>query len=304
MNPTVDPPPPAVSSPRGPLRAALRAALVVAALLSLLPLIGLTELDLRVRVSASRSTFPDEHYNLPPAGLLRGLAFGYNELAADLIWVRAINYFVDQYFQRRSYRYLERYISTILALDHHFKAVYRYGPAMLVSKGPSVTNADVMAAIRLSKRAHHLYPDDWRFPLNIGSYYMFELRTESKEQKDAWLKLGADWTVRAALVGADIDWLPSLAAKIYTRQGRRELAIKHLQELYLANQDEGARRNILGKLVNLQAAQQAESLVEATAALEKEYKESPLRFVPLDLYILLRQPDLKPFSLKKTETTE
>ncbi|MCC6749396.1 MAG: hypothetical protein IT371_17160 [Deltaproteobacteria bacterium] len=275
----------------------LRAALAGTIALTAVPLLGLTEQELLTRRLSGLSRAGEAYY-LPPPGLLRALSFGYNEVAADLVWVRSIAYFADHLVTDRDLRHLQRYLDTVLALDDRFKEVYRYGSSMLMSRGERQTNEDVWAAISLLKRANALYPGDYRFAMHLGAYYMSDLRTRSKEQRAAWRREGADWVRRAALIGADIPWLPSLAAKIYSEQGQRELAIRHLQEIYLNSQDPEMKAQIAAKLRGLQAAHLAEELRTQAERFERAHRESGLGFVPPDLFALLELPPLLPFSLR------
>src|SRR4051794_25656940 len=70
-----------------------------------------------------RALFPageDELY-LPGPGTLRVLAVDHGELAADLVFIRAIIYVGTNLQQKGNSRWLEKYLSTIAALDPTWK---------------------------------------------------------------------------------------------------------------------------------------------------------------------------------------
>jgi hypothetical protein len=268
--------------------------------LVLIPLAGLFDLRLDTCLLSASEALPKERYSLPPPALIRALAFGYNELAADILWIRTIIYFTDHLLKDRDLRYLDRHIANIIALDNRFKIIYRYGSAMMMSRGETRTNEDVLSAIDLLKKAHQLFPDDFQFPFSIGAYYMNDLQSPSKKQRDEWKRDAADWVYRASLIGAkEMPWLPSLAARIYTEQGRRDLAIQHLQELYLVTQDERMKQQIIWKLKELKETKRISDLEQARNVFFREYNESPISFVPADLYCFIGQPPLSPFSSKE-----
>ena len=281
----------------------------VSAIIAAVLLLRLVDLDLSNQRLAARDKLAPVTYDLPPPSFLPVLSFGYNELAADMIWIQTISYFAEQLFKKQDLRYLRRYADCALTLDNRFKAVYRYTPSMYMTLGHKLSNRDVRYAIDLLKRGYKQWPDDWKFPLNIGTYYMFELKKtclqptklcakKNKKQKQAWKRIGADWIREAALIGADIPWLPSLAAKVYSEQGQRDLAIRHLKEIYLATKDERMRRDIRFKLRQLQAEQILSEVDAAAKEQARAFKASPINFISQDLFVLVRQEPYKPFSLE------
>jgi len=276
----------------------LRWTTAVCLFITLLPLLGLAELEVKNRYLRGRMILPPESYDLPPAAVLRALAFGYNEVLADLLWLRSIAYYADHLTSDNDLRFLDRHLRNIEALDRHSKHIYRFGASMLVTHTRR-TNRDVLAAIRLMKQGARLYPDDWRLPLYIGAYYIGELRTRDKKQRARWRLEGAQWITRASLVGADAPWLPALAAQIYSEQGRRDLAIRHLQELYHTAQSEEMKLQIAGKLKHLRATKIAVDLRQTTETLRRLREESETPYVSSDLFLFVGLPPLPPFSLEK-----
>jgi tetratricopeptide (TPR) repeat protein len=271
--------------------------LCAAVFLALLPCLGLVELDLHDRAIAGRAVLAAEVYKLPPASALRALAFGYNELAADLLWVRTIAYFADHLMTDRDLRHLERHIQNIVALDRWFGAIYKYGPPMLISRGGRRANADAEAAIKLLQQAHRIFPDHWEHPLHIAAYYL-DLRSPRPADRSRWKLQAAAWVQRAALIGAELPWLATLAAKIHSEQGQRDLAIRHLEEIYLATQDPAMKAQAAAKLKELRASQLAD-LVEADRELRSAHAASPTPYVAADLFVFLRQEPLGPFALPR-----
>ncbi len=291
------------------MRGALKILVGVAVIITAALLLRLLDLDLTQRRLAARDKVAPATYNLPPSKFLPMLSFGYTELAADMIWIQTISYFAEQLINKQGLPHLQRYTECALALDDRFKAVYRYTPSMYMTAGDKTTNREVNYAIALSSRGYKEWPDDWRFPLNIGTYYMFELKpscpkgfkypcSRSRKQKAAWRRKGADWIREAALVGAEIPWLPSLAAKIYSEQGQRDLAIRHLQEIYLATKDERMRRDIRFKLRQLKAEQMLSEVDTAAKKFREAFKSSPVSYISEDLFILVGLEPYRPFSLE------
>jgi len=254
------------------------------------------------RLAQHQHDTPHELYRLPPKELLKAMSLGYSELGADLLWVRTISYFGDHLTADRKLPHLKRYLHAILSFDEHFKAIYRYGSAMLMSQGPQKENEVVWTAIDLLERAHRFFPDDYMFPLHLGAYYMSELRNPNKAIRARWRRIGAEWVHRAALIGTNMPWLPSLAANIYNEQGQRDLAIQHLEELYLTTQDEKMKQQITSKLLHLKVEKLSDDLHRFSKRFNERYSTSTLSFVPADLFVLVDAPDLPPFRLQDVLT--
>ena len=262
--------------------------------LGLVPLTGIAEIELHTRTMAARDAAAQQEFNLPPVSILRASTFGYNELAADLVWVRTINYFTDQLFRSKEMVHIKKYLDTIIALDSQFKEIYIYGPSMLLSlRGLKYTNREVMSAIEILKQAVEAFPEDWSFPKMLGSYYLFELKGKDTAEKDSFSRQGAEWIRRAALLGAKEPWLTSLAAKVLSQQGQRELAIRHLQEMYMTTQNDKVRQEIRMRLMALKEEQLASDLSQAGNQFVDRFNKSPLNYIPANLFILLdpRQPE-------------
>ena len=270
------------------IRSRFTTALAAACVIALLPFIGTLDLNLQ-RMRISNRVPIKERYYLPPPRVLRAMSLGYNEFFADLLWVRTIAYFTSHLFTDRDLQHLKQHLDNILALDPYFKEIYRYGSSMLMSLGERQRNEDVFDAIDLLKRAHHHFPSDYRFPMHAGSYYISELKSDDRAKRAAWRSQGADWVNRAAMLPGAPPWLPALAAKIYTKEGKRELAVLHLREILSITQDPDMKKNIRGKLRELQDPKLHE-IQDQTNAFASEHLASTTPFVHPDLYALIRPP--------------
>src|SRR5688572_19810751 len=70
----------------------------------------------------------EEYVVLPPPGaaLYVSVPPTYRELAADIVWARALVYYGSSITGETDLRYLERFIDTVLELDPKFRRVYRW----------------------------------------------------------------------------------------------------------------------------------------------------------------------------------
>src|ERR1700738_1759782 len=73
-----------------------------------------------------RKQFPVEEdaLYLPRPSALKSISLGHHELTACLVFVRAIIYFGGQFQGKRTYRWLDNYLNTIVALDPRWRTPY------------------------------------------------------------------------------------------------------------------------------------------------------------------------------------
>jgi hypothetical protein len=262
----------------------LRLALASTVFVTLLPLIGLSRHDLTARHLTGRHRLA-QRYALPPPSALRTISFGFNEVAADLLWVQTIGYFAEHLTTDRDMRYLGRHLDNVIMLDPRHEAACHYGASMMTSI-PSGNKA-VFKAIDLLKRAHRIAPKKWSYPLSIGVLYMSELQSRDKKRRDAWRVHGADWIHRAVLLGARAPWLASLSANLLTAAGKREMAIHRLKEAYLVASNDEVRRQIAQKLRHMKLKSLSEELKAAQQSFRARYSKNPLRCVSPTLFLLI-----------------
>src|SRR5690606_36908356 len=68
---------------------------------------------------ASGQRYEDIYY-LPPPAALRYVSLGWDEAAADLVWLRALVYFGDELIHEGQVRHVFDYTEAMLALDPRF----------------------------------------------------------------------------------------------------------------------------------------------------------------------------------------
>ena len=110
--------------------------------------------------------------------------------------------------------------------------------------GRGIDNQSVQASNRLLEAALDQFPDDWELHFMLGSNLTFELRSDDPEQQAEWRSRGAEHIQIASTMPGAPSWLPLTAAGLYTKLGQAELAIRHLEEVYLRTDNEELREQI------------------------------------------------------------
>jgi hypothetical protein len=239
------------------------------------------------RADVLRSAWPPEAdlMYLPSATTLRRLSLGHSELAADLVAARANVYYGTQLVTKGQSRWLDQYIHTAIDLDPSFRRIYQSGAAMLVYYGGKITTEAVEKANSVLVRGEKAFPTDWNLPFQLGFNLFFELpgTVSADDPRVAqWRQAGADAFRRAAVFEGVPAWLPNLTARLLTKQGGDELAIRHLEQAYAATSSEETRAQIKGKLELLKSKRLVEQMEsgrkELEAALAEGYDYAPEAF--------------------------
>lgn len=176
---------------------------------------------------------------LPTGRHTRELSLGFSNLAADLLWIRAIGYFGGHALTDHDYPWLFSMLDQITTLDPPFRYPYLFGGIAL-----AVERESGEESIALLTRGMAQYPGDWRFPFYIGfsSFYLLH----DAERAAGFMRHAA------GLPGAP-EYVPRLAASLTAESGRLPAAIRFLETLAEGTRDEGARENIRAKIEALRA---------------------------------------------------
>lgn len=230
------------------------------------------------QVLSLRATWPREAdaLYLPSAKILRLLSLGHHEMAADLVAARANVYFGTQLASRGDHRWLGRYFQTAVDLDPWFHSLYLRGAAMLVYTGKAFTVEALEAANALLERGARRFPLDWELPFQLGFNLLYELPRlvgEDDPRAAEWRQRGVEALRQATLLDGGPAWLPGLAARVLTKEGGEELAVRHLEQAYAASDRAETRAQIARRLSVLKGRRRAAEIAEGAAAVERMVSE-------------------------------
>jgi hypothetical protein len=235
-----------------------------------------TGLSLR-QASALRGTWPPEadNYYLPSSNTLRLASLGHHELAADMVAARGNVYFGTQILGKGAQRWLSQYINTAVDLDPYFHRLYVSGAAMILYNGQTITVETAQAATDVLERGVAAFPLDWEIKFQRGFNLLFELPKlvgPDDPRVPVWRQRGVEEMRQAALFEGIPDWLPNLVARMLTKSGGEEMAIRHLEQAYAVAASEEARTQISFKLMQLRGQQFSRQLEEERRKFEQMVK--------------------------------
>jgi hypothetical protein len=259
---------------------------VVGLLLLLCALATIAGVSLR-RSSRLRGSWPPEAdtFYLPPSSALRVASLGHTELVADLIHARANVYFGTQLHAGVPTKWLAQYLDSAIDMDPKFERLYLSGASMLIYNGQRIRPEMVLAAIHILERGYKAFPFNWEFPFQIGFNYLFELPQDAGEDDPrvaGWRQQGVEMLRKAALYEGVPYYVPNLVARMLTRNGADDLAIRHLERAYAVATNPQAREQIRSKLMALQGRQFSTQLEDHlrsfNAMIAERFPEAPEAF--------------------------
>jgi tetratricopeptide (TPR) repeat protein len=206
-------------------------------------------------VAAGVAGLRDRWYPAPPAeerplivrsgATLQRMTRGYNALAADVYWIRTVQYYGGERRAREQasvaedaplYPQLYPLLDLTTTLDPRFTAAYRFG-AILLSEPPPSGPGRPDLAITLLEKALAEQADKWEYMHDIGFVYYWWLQdyAAASEWFDRASKIrGAPWFLRTMAASArtqggdlrtartmwysiretsDVDWLHRLSER-------------------------------------------------------------------------------------------
>ena len=264
-----------------------RKASVVLGLVVGLAGLGAVSMGLLRHTTHLRDAWPPEAdtFYLPPSSALRVASLRHTEFFADLIHARSNVYFGTQMHARVPTKWLAQYLDSAIDLDPKFQRLYLSGAAMMIYNGQKISPDMVLAAIHVLGRGHKAFPFDWEFPFQMGFNFLFELPQDAGEDDPrvpSWRQQGVEMLRQAALYEGIAYYIPNLVARMLTKSGADDLALRHLEQSYAVATNPEARTQIKNKLYALRGKQFSEQIEENlrnySRMIDERFPEAPEAF--------------------------
>lgn len=230
----------------------------------------------------------EDVYYLPPTEWLRVFSLGYDEALADLIWMRALVYFGEEFQHAGALHYVFEYAEAIEALDPRFLEVYRWLGMAGLYRPQAITPEDVERSVAFMERGARIFPEDGKLAWNIGAALVFELPPLLDD--DAAIRRaqarGVPYLMTALRLGAAPEWAALTNASVLAQIGRQEQAARHLEEMYLATDDPDVREQIAARIRELRERAEADAFLAAMRELDEERRRD-FPYVSPSMHLLL-----------------
>lgn len=252
------------------------------AALCFLPVVVLAQRQIDLRLSVFR---PQEEALYLTGEQIRRLSPGFEDLMADVYWLRTVQYYgYQRLWGGQRYALLNPLVDIVTDLDPRLEIAYHYGAIFLCESHPTGAGDCPRGLALLEKGIRH-NPTNWRLRQDLG-FFTFTFLADA--QKGAQILREA-----ARLPGAPF-WLETLAAEILHKGGDRETSRRIWRQLYEQSEEGPVKYNALAHLRYLDALDQADALTRLVRVYEERTGRRPASLDELFRAGLLRRPPVDP----------
>jgi hypothetical protein len=181
---------------------------------------------------------------LPSPGTARAMAFGFQQVAADWYWVRALQYFVEPAQELNRYRNLGDFLEVVVGVDEDFHYAYKFAGVSIPYDTGRYNFANTDRAIDFLQRGVAKWPDDWQMRLYLG-FYLLNFRNDTAGAAEQFSKA-------APLPGAP-PYLKPFAGKLLTLSGDIDRGKLFTEQMLAVTDDPDERAKLKQRLREIEA---------------------------------------------------
>jgi hypothetical protein len=217
---------------------------------------------------------------------VRRLFPGFEALAADLYWIRTVQYFGGRrvFAEGRSFDLLRPLIDITTTLDPRFDIAYRYG-AVFISEAPPVGAGRPEEGIEILEKGVRAQPAAWRLRQDLGFFHYLYMNDAVKASRVL---------SQAAEIPGAAYWLKSMAADILAESGDRQTSRLMWRQMYEHSEEGVIKANAAQRLQSLDAEDLADALSAQVIAYERLHGEKPVNLDALRLSGAWKGPVVDP----------
>ena len=209
----------------------------------------------------SRAKVPGASIIYIPSGkFLKYATFGYSSMAADLVYLWAIQYFSNTSVPER-FDNLEHVFSIIAELDPRYVDPYEVGSLIAI-----YDSKDFDTAFKILDRGLEKNPDQWIFPFDAGHY--------AQMMKKDWELAQKYYQKVMAIPGS-----PEIAKRLYADAAFKltdyRTAWETWLEVYQTAKDERIKKFASNHLYQIKAAIDTEAIQEAVEKFRERFGRNP-----------------------------
>ena len=237
---------------------------------------------------AESVTATEEVIYVPDVRLLRFMSLGYDQAAADFMWVRTLEYFARHFRTDRKYRWLEYFVDQVIALDPNFRKAYHWAGTNVLY-GRRFIDENVLSSNRFYEKALDQDPDDYEAAYRLGLNYFVELQGKNEEERRTYRETGLAYLERAANTPGAPPRTRNLVASISGRLGKSQLATQYLIDMYIHTEDPESKASYKARLDAIRAEAGGDDFAAEADRFAQRWKAN-FPFTSQALYAIMGEP--------------
>jgi len=167
---------------------------------------------------------------LPSGKYLKYLTLGYNQVVADLLWIKTVSYFGSHFMTDQQYPWLFHMLTLIIDLDPKFDFPYYFGGVVLSLEASQAENAN-----KILEKGIDAFPNQWMYPFYIGFNHYYHLGDPMT---------AAPFIERASKLPGAPQFTKTLAGTLYEQSGDLNAGLEFYRKVYENTSDEIVRKKI------------------------------------------------------------
>jgi hypothetical protein len=221
----------------------------------------------RIDAVAGRYRAQEEVLYLWSGDQVKRLLPGFESVAADVYWLRTVQYFGGQrlFAPDKRFELLRPLIEITTTLDPRMEIAYRYG-AIFLSESPPLGAGRPREGIEVLEQGARAQPASWRLRQDLGFFHFVFLN-------DA--EAAAKVLVEAAQIPGAAFWLRPMAADLLAKGGDRESSRRMWRQMFEQAEEGIIRENARLRLSILDSLDMRDQLAAAVAEFERRNGRRP-----------------------------
>jgi len=234
------------------------------------PLVPVSQRQLDARLGAHRAQ--EEVLYFWSGQQVSRLFPGYEGLAADVYWLRTVQYFGrERMYGQKRFDLLLPLIEITTTLDPRLEIAYRYG-AIFLCEAPPMGAGRPREGVALLEKGARRMPRSWRLWQTLGFFHFLYLHDAQR---------AAEILEEAARIPGAAFWLRSLAADLLAKGGDRASSRRMWRQMLEQNEHGILRVNAEYNLKVLDSLDLAEALTAAVAGFARQRGRRPASLAEL-----------------------
>lgn len=189
---------------------------------------------------------------VPDAKILKNVAFGFDNLMTDFIWLKTVQY-IGGNARSGDYPLLFDYLNVLTDLDTKFYMPYFVAQVLLPESGQA------QEAVLLSEKGMKALPENWKIPYYTGYLYYYYLNDYEK---------GAEFYLRAAEIPGALSSAKRMAVNLIGKANKHTLALEMWLNLYDEEKNPDVKNLIEKKMIR------EKNFVDLENALQKYFQQN------------------------------